>query len=46
VFLFALLAFVVTVRGKKAPSEHLIVKTALYLSSRSAPFNRFDAWSG
>jgi membrane-associated phospholipid phosphatase len=42
VFILLLLTFVIAVHGRRAPTEHLITKIALYLSGRSTPFVRAD----
>jgi hypothetical protein len=40
VFVFALVALVIIVHGKEAPTENLITRIAHYLSGRSIPFTR------
>jgi membrane-associated phospholipid phosphatase len=40
VFIFALVALVIIVHGKEAPTENLITRMAHYLSGRSIPFTR------
>ena len=42
VFVLMLLTLVITVHGRRAPTEPLITKIALYLSGRSTPFVRVD----